>query len=693
MKQSIRQIGLAGALVLGLGLLVLGLGAAVTRAAPNSVITVNSTDDTYIPNDGKCTLREAINNANNDSNVAPNSSPDCAAGSGADVIELSGFTTYTLTNVDSGTVPSTNGMPVITSDITINGNNATLARASGAPNFRIFYVNATGKLTLNNLGVTGGALLSNGGGIYNEGTLILNNPYVANNKTLDSTSFYDEYSGGGIYNIGHLTVNGGYVYGNKTGKGYVSNVGDAQSGGAGGYGGGIYNALGAFTDIESATISTNQTGDGFATFEADHNIYVPAMAGAGAGIFSAGILTINKGYFSVNQTGSDACDCYGDGGGIAVQDGEFIIKETWITANRADYGGGLYIEKGSGTVYQSLFYTNNGVDGSAVFTSGTTTPLGSANILNSTFANNSADWKIAYPYTRSIIRSQGSLQLNYVTIGNNTVPAANDSAAIVNRDATGTLTLSNVIVAGTTDAPDCYAAPGAAIQNVHGNIEAGSSCDFNSANGGKSNTDPKLSDLADNGGYTLTMAIALDSPARNNGDKGDCTNIFTVDNLDQRGYRRIEGGNSDCDSGAYENGAHASVPTSTPTSKPTITLTPTLTNTPTNTPTATVTVVASPTMTPDPCSMTPPPPTPVSPANNATVKKVQVKLKWMASGCVTSYNVTVKNKGKVVDSATGLTKTQYKTTVLTKGKTYSWFVEACNTHGCAGSVTFKFKLK
>ena len=58
-----------------------------------------------------------------------------------------------------------------------------------------------GRLTINgNNGViTGGNNTGNGGGIYNEGTLIINNVNVSGNCTLGN--------GGGIYNAGSLTVN------------------------------------------------------------------------------------------------------------------------------------------------------------------------------------------------------------------------------------------------------------------------------------------------------------------------------------------------------------------------------------------------------------------------------------------------------------------------------------------------------
>jgi hypothetical protein len=83
------------------------------------------------------------------------------------------------------------GLPAISSNLTINGNGATIQRGNGADNFRLFYVSggqsglAVGTLTLNNLTLAGGVAkggdnffggggLGAGGAIFNQGTLNLN---------------------------------------------------------------------------------------------------------------------------------------------------------------------------------------------------------------------------------------------------------------------------------------------------------------------------------------------------------------------------------------------------------------------------------------------------------------------------------------------------------------------------------------
>jgi hypothetical protein len=84
----------------------------------------------------------------------------------ADVINLAAGGTYTLTEEEND-APGTdgpNGLPSITSQITINGNGATIRRDpsyscpedDGDSDFRIFHVGDTGNLTLNELTVSHG---------------------------------------------------------------------------------------------------------------------------------------------------------------------------------------------------------------------------------------------------------------------------------------------------------------------------------------------------------------------------------------------------------------------------------------------------------------------------------------------------------------------------------------------------------
>ncbi|TVL93682.1 hypothetical protein [Streptomyces sp. SAJ15] len=132
---------------------------------------------------------------------------DTANGSpGADTLRLARGCTYKLT-VPDGANPA-NGLPAITSEIIIDGNGATIARARSAPAFRILLVDSTGSLTLDKITIKGGRAIDCpgapappfppgivcGGGINNQGILAVKHSRVIDNVA--SSTVYAE--GGGI---------------------------------------------------------------------------------------------------------------------------------------------------------------------------------------------------------------------------------------------------------------------------------------------------------------------------------------------------------------------------------------------------------------------------------------------------------------------------------------------------------------
>ncbi|MBK8619441.1 MAG: CSLREA domain-containing protein [Anaerolineales bacterium] len=109
---------------------------------------MNSNADT-VADDGVCTLREAITNANGDSQLYATAG-ECAAGVGSDTIAFAAD--YTITLVGSQ-------LPAVTTTIIINGNGAanTIVQANANPNtatYRVFQV--SGNLTLDKLTVQNG---------------------------------------------------------------------------------------------------------------------------------------------------------------------------------------------------------------------------------------------------------------------------------------------------------------------------------------------------------------------------------------------------------------------------------------------------------------------------------------------------------------------------------------------------------
>ncbi|HEY7491994.1 MAG TPA: hypothetical protein VIH59_12905 [Candidatus Tectomicrobia bacterium] len=217
-----------------------------------------------IPVGDACTLVDALTAANTDTATG-----GCPAGRGADIIVLPAGSTQTLTAVNNSTYGPT-GLPVIRSTITIAGNESTIARASGAPEFRILAVSNTGDLTLQETTVSGGVSSTlvtpyNGGGVANYGgTLTMVNSTISGNAGGEYCGYGAPCSGGGVYSSGTVTMIHSTIAGNA----------NTASGGGGGNGGGVANS-GTFTMTHS-TITGNHSGYG---------------AGDGGGVANSGTFT------------------------------------------------------------------------------------------------------------------------------------------------------------------------------------------------------------------------------------------------------------------------------------------------------------------------------------------------------------------------------------------------------------------
>ena len=140
--------------------------------------------------DGVCTLIDAIQAANTDLAVG-----SCTAGSGADVIQVvtpnSGITINTIFE-PSGSGPGNAGLPVITSEVTLEGNNLTIQADNSTDDFRLFDVADTGDFTLRDTTVSGADDgYGVGSGLFSAGrTTIENSTFAGNNGAV---LFYGGY--------------------------------------------------------------------------------------------------------------------------------------------------------------------------------------------------------------------------------------------------------------------------------------------------------------------------------------------------------------------------------------------------------------------------------------------------------------------------------------------------------------------
>ena len=278
---------------------------ALAQPAPAANIAVNTNTPAINDGDGKCSLIEAIINANDDASTHP----DCAKGEGADVIVLPAASIHVV-EAAYGNYQGETALPVITSEITIEGNNSTVTRHVSEPLFRILAVRSVGRLTLQNLTVSGGAQ-NHGGGIFNSGTLAITNSIITGNKA--------QYFGGGIFNSsdGELTIETSSLSKN------IANMD----------GGGLLDCYGSFK-IQNSTISGNfsQRGGGIHKFDNQIEYVTPTSNFPKCSVTSHTGLIVNSTIYGNTSS---------VGGGIA-NGGKITIINSTISNNVAlAQGGGI----------------------------------------------------------------------------------------------------------------------------------------------------------------------------------------------------------------------------------------------------------------------------------------------------------------------------------------------------------------
>jgi hypothetical protein len=225
-----------------------------------------------------CTLPEAINAAN--------------AHTGADTI------TFSL----SGAIALVSTLPAIAdaAGLTIDGTDQTVT-ISGGGVMRVLWVNAGAALSLNHLTITGGTpglySFESGGGLYNNGTLIITNSAFSGN------------SAGGLAFSG----GGGAIF-NNGGTASITNSTFSGNTAAGidlGKGGGMFNN-GGIAGIANSTFAGNAVG----------------AYSSGGGIYNTGTVTLSNTIMSGNAGGNCA--------GAITNGGNNIDSAStcgWVSAN------------------------------------------------------------------------------------------------------------------------------------------------------------------------------------------------------------------------------------------------------------------------------------------------------------------------------------------------------------------------
>jgi hypothetical protein len=227
-----------------------------------------------------------------------------------------------------------------------------------------------------------------------------------------------------------------------------------------------------------------------------------------------------------------------------------------VTNNRATSGGALAVS-GSVWVVRSLINANTATgQGGGIFNVGGSTVY----VTASTLTGNSAP-------TAGAIDNHGLLTLVNATVSRN---SATESCSGIFSRSDGTVTALNTIIGGDASAAAMTAQ--GTFQSAGNNLitdARGSSGFTNGVNSDQVSDndliDPKLANLADNGGQTNTMALTAGSPAIDHGNNcvvsaQTCPLVSRIairSPSDQRNYRRALFGGI-IDIGAFEAGASSS---------------------------------------------------------------------------------------------------------------------------------------
>lgn len=435
-----------------------------------------------------CNVNDLIT-AINDSNATPATT---------DTIILQAGCTYELTAVDNNDFLGSNGLPVITSPIVVVGNGATIQRgeAPSTPQFRLFKVDATGDLELQNTTLANGeasppsgAGVQAGGAIYSTGALSIIDSTLTNNQA--------EFLGGAIHNY--------------TGVAEISNsvLSDNHST----HGGGVHNQGGDLT-VTNTEFTDNRadlpggTGMGGAIYNGEQFQNSTAMiAGStftGNQAFSGGAVA-NDQHGQMNIYDSSFTDNEATRGGAIANGNLLNIYRSIIADNRAHAGGGIENE-------WALQLRNSTISGNTI--------TGAPSPDNQGAAINNLD---------------GEFVVRFTTVTNNSGSGGRSAVHMANGVAGQ---ISSSIIADNPSG-DCGYSTSPPFNATGFNLDGDGSCI-----GFTITADPMLGPLANNGGPTMTHALLAGSPAINSADPYLCLST------DQRGEPRPQG--ASCDLGAYE---------------------------------------------------------------------------------------------------------------------------------------------
>ena len=403
---------------------------------------------------------------------------------------------------DGGGMYSSGGSPSLT-NVTFTNNSTDINGAGGGLMLRTGNPSLTNVTFISNRARFGGGLLNGSG----SASTLTNVTFISNSATFGGGGMDSEFGTTALLRVRFIgntatTYGGGMLSeggGNAVLRAVSFNGNSAQSGA------GMYNDGPA--QFNQVTF-TNNIATWAALFNSNSHVTLSRVTFTGnqgqvAGAIynqSNSVVTVANSTFNGNA--ALATDGGGDGGAIVNEGSTLTLNGVTLAGNHAvSYGGALYAW-GASTV----------------------------KLVNTTFNANQAGTSGG-----AIFVLAGTLSLKHVTISGNTAPTG---AALGNSGGTAAVDRSILWADGSGE----IAGGGATTLTnsiLKGPCPLGVTCGVNVLH-----QDPKLGLLANNGGFTKTMALLTGSAAI---DKVTCLASVTKD---QRGIHRPQG--LRCDMGAYE---------------------------------------------------------------------------------------------------------------------------------------------
>lgn len=390
-----------------------------------------------------------------------------------------------------------------------------------------------------------------------------------------------------LYYTADLSISGVTITGGNTDTLYCDSRGDRSGGALALYDGGTY-ATFTLSDVVVSGNSAYYYGGGIAchgsvSVTIENSTFDSNSAGSdGGGVYldCEYDVTITGSVFSGNTAG-------GDGGGIdlGVRTGTVasIISSTFSDNVAGSWGGGIHAENGTVVIRNTTVSGNVANRGGGI---GGDTYL---QLTQSTITENSAykGGGMFWRQGRFGGDAASSFDITFSTISGNTAQAGNEMTIDRINNYGQVSSIVGSIIAGTAGGDSIYFYGSTPVSlfpvYVYGSA-LGTAVDSNFYDEGHNQfdlADPVLEALADNGGPTQTMMPATGSPVIDAGPPSFAP--FPGDEFDQRGTPFVRIHNGQVDIGAVE---------SQPTPEPTTTTTST-------TSTSTTSTIAPPTTSPD----------------------------------------------------------------------------------------------